>query len=295
MNTPMASATRQQNSLSRLCPGGLSPQRSRILERARSKPIVIEVRRSGLGTTHAPELRAWIPTIFSLFKESSRALIRGELCKRKRSYLPHLQGFGMVLIYIPQHAPTELFLCSVHGAVAATSAPVLIPPDAPRLLTLSLSPPPNFSVPLEETYPLRLLSDLTTTQRDRLETIELTSPIHVHTSVCHIGTIMSSEAVNALGVFEYLQEEVIQPLDFDPTYSQLSQGMKGKVGAAFIDRCRGSSNVAVTTIWKCFASGQPVHSHCVPSGYDLLLGNGKVWGFESRSLGGYSVVHLDGN
>ncbi|KAF9443728.1 hypothetical protein P691DRAFT_808438 [Macrolepiota fuliginosa MF-IS2] len=203
----------------------------------------------------------------------------------------------MVLVYIPQYAPVELPLCSVHGAVVAGSPSTQIPPDAPRFLTVPLSPSPNpnVSVPLGETYPLLLFSDLTTAQRNMLETIELTPPIHVHTPASHIGTIMSSETVNALGAFEHLQEEAIRPLDYYPTYSWLSQDMKGRVGTAFIDRCGGSSNVVVTAAWRRFASGKPVHSLYFPNGHDLLLGNGEVWGFEGCSLGGYSVVHLDGS
>jgi len=171
------------------------------------------------------------------------------------------------------------------------------PPNAPRILTLSLSSLPNLniSVPLEDTYPFHLLSDLTTTQRGRLGTIELMSPIHVHTPASHIGTIMSTETVNALDAFEHLQEEAIRPLDFHTTYSGLSRDMKEKVGTAFMGRYEGSSNVAVAAVWKRFASGRPTHSLRTPNGYDLLLGNGEVWGFEGRSLGGYSVVHLDGS
>lgn len=147
---------------------------------------------------------------------------------------------------------------------------------------------------VEDTYPLELSSNFTAAQRVTLETIELRSPIHVHTPASHIGTLLSSEAVSALDALQHLRDEVVRPIDFDLTYSKLLPDMKARVERAFRDRNGGSSNVLAAAVWSRFVSGLPTHSLCTfPAGHDLLLGNGEVWGFDSWSFGGYSIMHLD--
>lgn len=170
-------------------------------------------------------------------------------------------------------------------------------PPAPQTYTKPLPPEDSTTsmttVYLEDyLFPISILSHLSPEQRKKLRAIPLTSPIHIHAPIAHIGTFygdFSGQKINALDLFICLQSISEKPVSFLSTYSGLSQVMKSEVEMAFIRR-NGESSNAVTS-WERFVSGQdPDHG---PVGYDLLLGNGVIWGIEVFSHGGsYSVVHV---
>ncbi|KAF9439561.1 hypothetical protein P691DRAFT_806552 [Macrolepiota fuliginosa MF-IS2] len=125
-----------------------------------------------------------------------------------------------------------------------------------------------------------------------LQSIQLISPVHVHTPTTHIGTLYGSFAgqhVTALDVSLFLQSMAVGPLDLYTMFSGLPLDMKTRVKAAFYRRSAVSPSIC-DVAWERFISGQ--HAAGGPLGIDLLFGNFKVWGFEYFSLGGYSVVHL---
>ncbi|KAF9449807.1 hypothetical protein P691DRAFT_666770, partial [Macrolepiota fuliginosa MF-IS2] len=142
-------------------------------------------------------------------------------------------------------------------------------------------------------YPLNILAALSYVQRVALQSIQLVSPVHIHIPTAHIGTLYGSSIgrrVTALDVFRFLRSMAASPLDLHTGFSGLSSGIKFCVKDAFYRR-----NAAVPlrdrrAAWRRFISGQ--YATDGPLGIDLLFGSSKVWGFESFSLAGCSVVHL---
>jgi hypothetical protein len=71
-------------------------------------------------------------------------------------------------------------------------------------------------------------------------------------------------------------------------YAQFSGGMRTEVKSAFLKR---NGNIpAAAMAWDSFASGQS--DRLAVMGHDLFLGCSQVWGLESVSLGGCSIIHL---
>lgn len=158
--------------------------------------------------------------------------------------------------------------------------------------------PSSTSIPIQPTpcdlddlYPINILSSPPRSKEIELETMVLTYPIHIHTPQSHIGTIhssSSSQKIDAVDLFRFLQTFARGPLDAHANYSELPQQMKAEVEVAFMRR-NGQSSSTVS-IWETFALGQPTHNG--PTGEDLLLGNADIWGMEGRSIFGYSIIHL---
>lgn len=141
-------------------------------------------------------------------------------------------------------------------------------------------------------FPINILSHLTPEQQEKLRAITLTSPIHIHTPVAHIGVFygnFAGQRLNALDLLVHLQSIAEKPVSFLSTYSRLSQAMKTEVEMAFARRNGESPNTFIS--WERFVTGQD--SNCGPVGYDLLLGNGVIWGVDVCPHGeSYSVVHV---
>ncbi|KAF9449789.1 hypothetical protein P691DRAFT_532767 [Macrolepiota fuliginosa MF-IS2] len=125
-----------------------------------------------------------------------------------------------------------------------------------------------------------------------LQSIQLISPVHVHTPTAHIGALYGSFAgqhVTALDASLFLQSIAVGPLDLHTVFSGLPLDTKARVRAAFYQRSAVSPSIC-DVAWERFISGK--YAVGGPLGIDLLFGSSKVWGFEYFSLGGYSVVHL---
>ncbi|KAF9443733.1 hypothetical protein P691DRAFT_678920, partial [Macrolepiota fuliginosa MF-IS2] len=175
-------------------------------------------------------------------------------------------------------------------------------PHSPHIDSIPLPSPItviNMSTyqPATDFYPFSIFTSLTSMQQTVLQSIQLRSPVHVHTPMAHIGTLHGSftststpgRYITALNAFLFLQSLAASPLDSPTVFSRLSSDMKVRVRAAFYRRNTISPSFC-TLAWERFISGQHVAGG--PLGIDVLLGSSKVWGFESFSLTGYSVIHL---
>ncbi|KXN89790.1 hypothetical protein AN958_05202 [Leucoagaricus sp. SymC.cos] len=167
---------------------------------------------------------------------------------------------------------------------------------APRVHTVPL--PVEDSVTMTQShspsstgmYPIELES-VTIGQQIELEEVSLITPIHVHTPTVHGGLIYGSftgQTMTALDAVMFLQQLSRVTIDRN-AYAQLSPEVKAQVKAAFIQRC-GAAVSNTTVIWGDFMAGRNVSNG--PIGRDLLLGGMEVWGVESVSFGGFSVIHL---
>ncbi|KXN88018.1 hypothetical protein AN958_07401 [Leucoagaricus sp. SymC.cos] len=139
-------------------------------------------------------------------------------------------------------------------------------------------------------YPIKLES-VTIGQQIELEEVSLTVPIHIHTSTAHVGLIYGSlpvQTMTALNAVMFLQQLSQTTIDRN-AYAQFSPEVKARVKAAFIQRC-GTEALNTTATWDDFVAGRNVGNG--PVGGDLLLGATEVWGVESVSFGGFSVIHL---
>ncbi len=114
--------------------------------------------------------------------------------------------------------------------------------------------------------PVNLLEDLLIPQKTILRSIVLTTPIHVHASVAHIGSILgdwAGQRINALKVTRWLQGIIWQPVNLHTTYVWLPEKMKKQVKMAFMQRIGHSQNTAES--WDHIISTQ--QSHGGPVGY----------------------------
>lgn len=148
-------------------------------------------------------------------------------------------------------------------------------------------------------YPINVLLDILPVQENELRNILLAYPIHIHTPQAHIGTITGATTSLTVDSFDLLlsmktfartQPDILR----NPTYLNcLTQRMKVEVESAFFRRCgRPLSSFSNDAFGEglSMSSVEPTHEGLI--GKDLLLGNIDVWGLETRSIYGYSVVHL---
>ncbi|KXN89797.1 hypothetical protein AN958_05209 [Leucoagaricus sp. SymC.cos] len=134
------------------------------------------------------------------------------------------------------------------------------------------------------------LDSITIGQWIELENIVLTTPIHIHTPIAHVGLMYGTfpgQTLTALNAVAFLRQFWCASVDRN-MYAQLSPEIKARAKAAFMQRHRAALDVVVA--WEIFMAGRNVGNG--PVGRDLLLGATEVWGVESASLGGFSVIHL---
>lgn len=109
-----------------------------------------------------------------------------------------------------------------------------------------------------------------------------------------ITTAPLGQIITALDVVSLLQSVAAVPLDYHSMLSHLPFEMKERVKNAFRHRTASvQQDDNHNSAWSRFIAGQLDVGG--PLGIDVLFGNGELWGIESRSLGGYSVVHLAGD
>ncbi len=143
-----------------------------------------------------------------------------------------------------------------------------------------------------ELFPLNLLQEPPATRHATLQSVTLSTPIHVHTPAAHIGVVhgdVAGERTSALELIQFLHSLVLQPVNLQTTYDLLPHDTRMQVAMAFVQRVGYPPNTPGQHI---ILAPQP-HGSII--GYDLLLGNNEVWGFEHVSFEGYSVIHLDRN
>ncbi|KAF9449796.1 hypothetical protein P691DRAFT_851158 [Macrolepiota fuliginosa MF-IS2] len=132
-------------------------------------------------------------------------------------------------------------------------------------------------------FPLKICSDPTSYTQIKLRAIVLTSPVHIHAPEMHIGAFyggLTGQSIGALDIFFWLQSVAKKPVDFYASFSQSPPELKAGIKTAFMLRCGHTSHTAET--WETFISGKCPDGG--PLGYDLLLGNNEIWGFEGVSL-----------
>lgn len=128
-------------------------------------------------------------------------------------------------------------------------------------------------------FPLNIRQDLPIAQQATLSSIALTTPIHVHTPVAHIGMVHSDspgERVKAIETIHCLRV----------AYNQMNRRMIVQAEISFAQTLSSSDTryqSQLTSVQRL--GGGPV-------GYDLLLEHDDVWGLEPISFEGYCVVHL---
>jgi hypothetical protein len=98
---------------------------------------------------------------------------------------------------------------------------------------------------------------------------------------------MNDQFVSAKDIILDIQAFARQPINY-PIYACLSREFKDRLKAAFMQRCGNTQ--AATAAWETFSAGESTTAG--PIGADLLLGCTAVWGLESVSFWGYSVIHL---
>ncbi|KAF5363972.1 hypothetical protein D9756_000029 [Leucocoprinus leucothites] len=205
----------------------------------------------------------------------------------------------MMSTFIPQLQPT-ITRCSAIAPNATTNVPTHAQsfptpcPGAPVAGTVPLNDTENAQNPCtartDDFYPIGL-STISVARQLELDTIVLTTPVHVHTPTAHIGLIHGvfvGQPMSALDTALTLQAIWRQPISI-VVYVQLSPHVRDLVRRAFLDRNR-DANFGAGTAWENYVSGQSLSNG--PIGRDLLLGCTEIWGIEHVSLGGYSVVHL---
>ncbi|KXN81374.1 hypothetical protein AN958_05127 [Leucoagaricus sp. SymC.cos] len=167
-------------------------------------------------------------------------------------------------------------------------------PDTTRIYTVPL---PSSSVTMSQVdahmltgmFPVNL-GNVTIGQQIDLEEITLATPIHVHTPTTHIGLIYSTspgQTMTSLDSVIFLQQLWRASITRN-VYAQLSPQVKARVKAAFTQRIEATSSATVG--WNDFIAGRNLDKG--PIGCDLLLGATEVWGVESVSFSGFSVIHV---
>ncbi|KXN88015.1 hypothetical protein AN958_07398 [Leucoagaricus sp. SymC.cos] len=167
-------------------------------------------------------------------------------------------------------------------------------PDAPRSYAVPLPGTPVGTAPtshqgLHGMFPISLDS-IAIGQQIELENIILTTPVHVHTPIAHVGLINGTfpgQTLTALNAVMFLKQFSGASIDRN-MYAQLSPEVKARAKATFMQRNSAALDVAVA--WSDFMAGRNVGNG--PVGRDLLLGAPEVWGVESVSLGRFSAIHL---
>lgn len=139
-----------------------------------------------------------------------------------------------------------------------------------------MATPPNTDTGL---FPLNFRQDLQIAQYQQatLQAIFLTTPIHIHTPLAHIGTVHSDlleEKIDAIGLIHYLRAG----------YEQMSKSTEMQAEAPSARLLLPSA----TEFWNKLISAERSDD----SPLDPLLGNTEVWGLEPVSFEGYSVVHV---
>lgn len=124
------------------------------------------------------------------------------------------------------------------------------------------------------------------------------TPVHVHVVDTHIGVIITDSVgqtvTTALDVVLLLHSVAVVPLDHHSIFSHLPQEMKERVKDAFYrHNALAQQHDRSNSAWSRFIAGQTDADG--PLGVDAFFRNGELWGFESCSLGGCSVVHLAGD
>ncbi|KXN88019.1 hypothetical protein AN958_07402 [Leucoagaricus sp. SymC.cos] len=142
-------------------------------------------------------------------------------------------------------------------------------PDTPRNYTVPLPTTPirtsqSITQIFHGMFPISL-DNITISQQIELENVILTTPIHVHTHITHVGLIYGTFPGQALTALDTVM--------FKATFMQ-----------------RNSAALDVVVTWDDFMAGRNVGNR--PVGHDLLLGATEVWGVESVSFGGFSAIHL---
>lgn len=173
-------------------------------------------------------------------------------------------------------------------------------PRAPGIRTqpLPLATPAGTTSPAHlegGLFPLNILDGIPTAQTTALRSITLTTPVHLHAPDAHIAVVHSNspgQRTSGLEMVYFLQSLVWQPVNLQTTFDRLSRAMRAQVEMAFMRRVGHSLNAGVE-YWDQSTPGQRAYSSVV--GYDVLLGNDEIWGFERVSLEGCSVIHLDRN
>ncbi|KXN84938.1 hypothetical protein AN958_11880 [Leucoagaricus sp. SymC.cos] len=199
---------------------------------------------------------------------------------------------AMTIYYVPSLITLLGTLCSTGTPASAVNNQAAITyPDAPSTYTIPLPGALDTagSQISSGMFPVKL-NNVMIGQQIELDNIILTTPIHVHTPAAHVGQIYDifpGQTVTALEAAMLLQQLSQTAIDRNG-YAQLLPEMKARVKAAFIQRNGASLNAAV--VWDDFVAGK--NNVTGPVGRDLLLGVTEVWGIESASLGGFSVLHL---
>jgi hypothetical protein len=122
-----------------------------------------------------------------------------------------------------------------------------------------------------------------------LDVTILTAPIYVCTPTNHVGWVYGTlprQSISALDAVRAVQDFAGKLLDL-MVYTQLSE-MKAQVKAAFMQR--NGSTVEASVAWANFVAGK--HTSRAPIGQDYFLGCTEVWGIESVSFSGRSILHL---
>jgi hypothetical protein len=138
-------------------------------------------------------------------------------------------------------------------------------------------------------YPIKLDS-ITVAQELELDAITLTAPIYVCTPTNHVGWVYGTsprQPINALDAIRAVQDFAGKRLDL-AVYTQLPSQMKAQVKASFMQR--NGSTVEASVAWADFVAGR--HTSRAPIGQDYFLGCTEVWGIESVSFSGRSILHL---
>lgn len=170
---------------------------------------------------------------------------------------------------------------------------------APRVATIPLPPdrPTTTNSFANDLYPLQISADATFPRQLRLSTIRLKTPVHIHTPFAHIGILDLSHAsggdITALDTYLYLHTMIKKPIDYDATFAPLPQELQTLVKNAFFRRNASVPPRDSVTSWQRFLLRNTSYSGVGgPAGYDLLLGNDQVWGFEGCSQSGISIMHV---
>jgi hypothetical protein len=150
----------------------------------------------------------------------------------------------------------------------------------------SASPPLSVTPPAEDLYPITLhLAHLSSTQQSKLETILLTTPIHLRTPAAHIGTLYTNtprRTISALDAFITLRRLSLS----HSTPPRLSSTIETTVEISCTRLCRespaGDAQISLFGGWL----------YRDISGYGPLPEDSNIWGFEVSDFGGNSVIHL---
>jgi hypothetical protein len=153
----------------------------------------------------------------------------------------------------------------------------------------SPSAPPSFSVPprTEDLYPLTLRTVcLSSAQQAKLETILLTTPVHLRTPTTLIGTLYSDTPKRTISASDVLVTLSTLALS-DSTPPRLSCTVETTLEISCTRRCKespvGDTQSSLLGRFNCDMS----ESGCGPLPEDC-----SIWGFEASDFGGDSIIHL---